>query len=116
LFFIKLCWKNYRRFCIRRGSYKVYRLSGKRYRCSRCRYTFTEFTGRWINKLRISYKKWLWILKLFELEISAKKIAQQVELSYPTVLKAVHLIRMAIVSADAGADEFLKGEVEIDET
>ena len=55
-------------------------------------------------------------MKLFELEISAKKIAQQVELSYPTVLKAVHLIRMAIVSADAGADEFLKGEVEIDET
>ncbi len=116
LFFVKLCWKNYRRFCIRCRSYKVYRLSGKRYRCGRCRYTFTDFTGRWINNLRISYKKWLWILKLFELEISARKIAQQVELSYPTVLKAVHLIRMAIIAADRGAEEFLKGEVEIDET
>lgn len=116
LFFVKLCWKNYRRFCIRCRSYKVYRLRGKRYRCSRCRYTFTDFTGRWINKLRISYKKWLWVIKLFELEVSARKIAQQVDLSYPTVLKAVHLIRMAILAAERGADEFLKGEVEIDET
>lgn len=116
LFFVKLCWKNYRRFCIRCRSYKVYRLAGKRYRCSKCRYTFTDFTGRWINRVRISYKKWLWILKLFELEISARKIAQQVELSYPTVLRAVHLIRMAIVSADRGAEDLLEGEVEMDET
>jgi len=55
-------------------------------------------------------------MKLFELEISARRIAQQVELSYPTVLKAVHLIRMAIVAANKGADDLLKGEIEIDET
>jgi len=116
LFFERLCWKNYRRFCTRCRSYKIYRLSGKRYRCSRCRYTFTDFTGRWIGKLRISYKKWLWILKLFELEISTRKIAEQVELSYPTVLKAVNLIRMTIISASKSADEFLQGEIEIDET
>lgn len=115
-FFMKLCWKNYRRFCIRCKNHKVYRLSGKRYRCSRCKYNFTDFTGRWINRLRICYKKWLWILKLFELEISARRIAQQVELSYPTVLKAVHLIRMAIISADKRSQDLLKGEVEIDET
>jgi transposase len=91
-------------------------LSGKRYRCSKCKYTFTDFTGRLINKLRIFYKKWLWILRLFELEISAMRIAQQVELSYPTVLKAVHLIRITIIAADKGAEDLLKGEVEIDET
>jgi len=55
-------------------------------------------------------------LKLFELEISTRKIAEQVELSYPTVLKAVNLIRMTIISASKSADEFLQGEIEIDET
>jgi hypothetical protein len=42
--------------------------------------------------LNISFKKWLWIIKFFELEVSARKIAQQVGLSYPTVLKAVTII------------------------
>jgi transposase len=92
-----LCWKNYRRFCIRCNSYQIYRIVGKRLRCKRCKYTFHDFSGRWINKLRISCQDWLWIIKLFELEMSARKIAQQIDLSYPTVLKAVTLIRKAIV-------------------
>lgn len=28
------------------------------------------------NKLRISYKNWFWIIKLFELELLARKITQ----------------------------------------
>lgn len=116
LFFVKLCWKNYRRFCIRCKSYKIYVLRGRKYRCKRCGYTFHDFSGRWINRLRISYKKWLWILKLFELEMSARKIAQQVELSYPTVLKAVNLIRIGIIANSPDAEDLLQGEVEADET
>ena len=116
LFFKKLCWKNYRRFCIRCRSYDIYQIVGKRFRCKRCRYTFHDFSGRWINCLRISCKNWLWIIKLFELELSARKISQQTGLSYPTVLKAVNIIRMAIVAADAGAGDLLQGEIELDET
>ena len=116
LFFKKLCWKNYRRFCIRCRGYEIYRIVGKRFRCKRCRYTFHDFSGRWINCLRISFKNWLWIIKLFELELSARKISQQTGLSYPTVLKAVDIIRMAIVASDASTSGLLQGEIELDET
>ena len=111
----KLCWKNYRRFCSRCHSYEIYRIADKRFRCKRCTYTFHDFTGRWINKLRISCRDWLWIIKFFELELSARKNCQQVGLSYPTVLKAVNVIRMAIVANSTGSDHLLTGEIELDE-
>jgi transposase len=115
LFFRKTCWKSRPVFCTRCRSRKVYRIAGRRYRCKPCGYTFHDFTGRWLNELRISYKKWLWIIKFFEVELSARKIAQQVGLSYPTVLKAVTLIRLAIL-VDRNSDGFLKGEIELDES
>lgn len=116
LYFKKNCWKNRHVFCTTCRSYKIYRISDKRYRCKRCGYRFHDFTGRWINNLNISFKKWLWIIKLFELEVSARKIAQQVQLSYPTVLKAVTLIRIAIVANAKDAQDLLNGEIELDET
>jgi len=80
------------------------------------KYTFHDFSGRWINKLRISYKHWLWIIKLFEFELSTRKIVQQTGLSYPTVLKAVDVIRMAIVANMTDPEDLLSGEIELDET
>jgi transposase len=85
------------------------------YRCRRCSYDFHDFSSRWLNLLRISFQEWLWIIKFFELEMSARKIAQQVGLSYPTVLKAVTVIRMAILANNNFSDDFLSGEVELDE-
>ena len=116
LYFKKNCWQNRHVFCTTCRSYKIYRISDKRYRCKRCGYKFHDFTGRWINKLNISFKKWLWIIKLFELEVSARKIAGQVQLSYPTVLKAVTLIRIAIVANAKDAHDLLNGEIELDES
>lgn len=115
LFFVKHCWKRRARFCIRCGARKVYRLKGKRYRCGRCRYTFGDFTGRWIGQLNLRPKQWLWILKLFELEISSRRIAREVGISYPTALRAAHLLRLAILTQ---AQDFhqLKGEIELDES
>jgi len=116
LYFRKNCWQNRHVFCTTCRSYKIYRIPDKRYRCKRCGYRFHDFTGRWINKLNISFKKWLWIIKLFELEVSARKIAQQVQLSYPTVLRAVTLLRIAIVANAKDAHDLLNGEIELDET
>lgn len=116
LFFKKFCWENSRIFCPRCRSYKIYRIIGKRYRCKCCGYTFHDFTNRWINKLKISYKRWLWIIKLFELEVPAYKISQQLKLSYPTSLKAVDIIRYSIISQAQDAKELLGGEIELDET
>lgn len=118
LFLKKYCWKKSHVFCSRCRSYGIYRIQGKRYRCKRCGYTFHDFTNRWINRLHIPFKKWLWIIKLFELEISARKISQQVGLSYPTVLKACHIIRLAVLFGDQSRihDPLLAGEVEMDES
>lgn len=115
LFFKKACWENDSIFCTRCRSLKVYRIIGKRYRCKRCKYTFHDFSNRWINQLRIAYEKWLCIIKFFEVELSTRKISQQVGLSYPTVLKAVTILRMALL-ASQGEEGFFKGEIELDET
>lgn len=111
----KACWKNYRRFCTQCKGVKIYALRRRRYRCKHCGYEFSDWTGRWIGQLKISAKNWLWILKLFELEVSALKACQQLKLSYPTVLKAFTLIRQAIVSQSEDRDLFLRGEIEADE-
>lgn len=66
--------------------------------------------------MRISYKNWLWMIKLFELDLSARRIALQTGLSYPTVLKAVNAIRAAIVASSSDASELLGGVVEMDES
>ena len=51
-------------------------------------------------------------LKTFE---TLRKIAEQTGLSYPTALKAVHVIRAAILNASPDA-ELLGGPVETDES
>jgi transposase len=65
--------------------------------------------------LNISFKQWLWLIKLFELEISARKIADQVRLSYPTVLKAATLLRTAILVNDGDVDELLQEGLEMND-
>jgi len=63
----------------------------------------------------LSWLQWLRIIKLFELEVSTRKIAQQTGLSYNTAYKAVNTIRMAILAHAEDADVLLRGEVELDE-
>jgi transposase len=115
LFFKKACTRNGRIFCTRCRSRKIYRIVGKRYRCRRCGYTFHDFSGRWINRLRIPYKSWLWIIKFFEVELSTRKIAQQVGLSYPTVLRAITILRWAIL-VQLEHELLMNGEIELDES
>ena len=109
------CFKNHQRFCPRCRQRKLYRLADGRYRCSRCDYSFRDFSGRWINSGRLSAVQWLWIIKLFELEVSVRKMALQLSLSYRSVYAAVTAIRMAIVSHAEDAKSLLGGEIELDE-
>lgn len=115
-YLVKACWKNYARVCIRCRARKIYRIRRDRYRCSQCGYEFSDFTGRWINKVKLPGKDWLWLIKLFELEISARRASQQLGISYPTVLKAFHLIRQAITAHAGDGDLLLNGEVEVNQT
>jgi len=83
-YLVKACWKNYIHYCIRCRARKIYHVRRDRYRCSQCGYEFSDFTGRWINNVKLPGKDWLWLIKLFELEISARRASQQLGISYPT--------------------------------
>ncbi|WP_419662165.1 putative transposase [Desulfosarcina variabilis str. Montpellier] len=97
-FFRKLCWDNYRRYCIRCHSFQYYRTAQQTMRCKRCGYTFHDFTGRWISKSQIPYRQWLLLIKFFEAELPAKQITDKLTISYPTTLKALELLRLAIIA------------------
>lgn len=109
------CFKNHQRFCPRCRCRKLYKLQEGRYRCSRCQYTFQDFSGRWINRGRLSAVQWLSLIKLFELEVSVRKMSLQLGLSYRAVYGAVNAIRMAILSHAEDAATLLGGEIELDE-
>ena len=109
-YLVKACWKNYVRFCIRCKTRKIYRIRRDRYRCSQCGYEFSDFAGRWINKVKLPPRDWLGLIKLFELGISARKASQQSGISYPTVHKAFHLIRQSIAAHSGNANSSLDGE------
>lgn len=110
------CWKNHQRFCPRCRSRKLYKLGDGRRRCARCRYTFHDFSGRWINTGGLTPGQWLRIIKLFELELSTRKIATQLGLAYNTAYKAIHTIRRAILVQSHDFASWLGGEVELDES
>jgi transposase len=101
LYLINKAWRKNRRFCVRCQSSKIYRLADKRYRCARCGYTFHDFTRRWLGELNLTARQWLWVLKLFELEVPPPRMAKEVGISYPTALKATYLIRRAIAQSSS---------------
>jgi len=110
------CRKNGHRFCPRCLCRKLYNLGDGRRRCSKCRYTFSEFAGRWISKSNLSCTEWLRVVKLFELELSTRKIAKQAGLPYKTAYRAITILRLAIMSQAQDARELLAREVEMDES
>lgn len=107
-------YKTGRLICHACASRKVYRLSSGRYRCGRCRYTFGVFTGTWVGQARIPLTTWLWLVKLFELEVTARQAAIQTGVSYPTALNVFTTIRRALLAHEH--PELLRGEVEADES
>lgn len=114
-FLTKKCRKNGRRFCPRCGHLKLYKLSSGRHRCSKCKYTFHDFSARWINHGHLSCVQWLSLIKLFELELSVRKMAEQISLAYNTVYQAVRTIRYSILAHTSDANDLMDGEIELDE-
>jgi transposase len=93
-----------------------YLLDEGRWRCRRrvCSYTFGVRTGTWAGLSRVPDVTWLWLVKLFELELTARQAALQTGVSYPTAHKAFLLLRRAIL-VDAEPTLFRR-EVEADES
>jgi transposase len=59
--------------------------------------------------------QWLRILKLFEWELSVRRMAQQASLAYNTALRAINTLRLAIWAHAADGNGLLRGEIEPDE-
>jgi transposase len=112
----KICRKNGHRICAYCQARKVYATPDQRFRCKRCKQRFKAFTRRWYGQLNISASHWLWLIKLFELEVSSHRIAKELKISYPTALKATNVIRQAILTKCKDYELLLKGEVEADES
>jgi transposase len=100
-------WKLLRHFCLGKWQRvrcpacqagQPYLLREGRYRCRRCRHTFGLLTGRWMAQCRLAPQTWLWLIKLFELEVTALQAARQARVSYPTALRAYTTLRRAILS------------------
>jgi transposase len=79
-----------------------------------CSYTFGVRTGTWAGLSRVPNVTWLWLVKLFELELTARQAAIQTGVSYPTAHKAFLLLRRAVL-AEAEPTLF-RQDVEADES
>jgi|ERR1035437_331248 transposase len=93
---------------------RAYRLAEGRWRCGPCGYTFGTMTGTWLGTCRLPAATWLWLIKLFELELVAQRAGVQLGLSYPTALRAFTTMRRAILAEQE--PELLQQEVEADES
>lgn len=92
-------------------------LAEGRWRCSRCRYTFGPLTLSWAGSVRVPHRTYLWLVKLFELELTASQAALQTGVSYPTALRTFTMLRRAILAtAQPDGLALLHREVEADES
>lgn len=115
-FLLGFCWKNHQRFCPKCRSRSFNKLKDGRRRCKQCGYIFHDFSKRWISLNRLSPGQWLRIIKLFELEVSTRMIAQQISVAYNTAHRAVTILRMAIMAHAEDAEVLFSGEIELDES
>src|SRR4051812_17282767 len=98
------------------GTTRPYRVHDGRWRCRvrACGYTYGVRTGTWAGLSRVPDVTWLWLVKLFELELTASQAAVQTGVSYPTAHKAFMLLRRAVLAT--AEPELFRQEVEADES
>ena len=84
-------------------------------RCSKCKTNYKPFSDTQFSKINIDYSKWLVLIKLFDLGISARRAAKEVDVSYPTALHSFDVMRFSILDEQSKTDDVLKGQIEADE-
>ncbi|WP_320174689.1 transposase [Maridesulfovibrio sp.] len=97
-------------FCPRCREHKLYNLNGDRYRCSSCKYTFQDFSGRWINNGGLSAREWVRLIQMFAEDHTAHAISLDLELSYNATYKAITALRFAILAQAIDAQQLLSPE------
>lgn len=115
VYFRKTRWQG-KRYCPHCQKKKIYRLSNGRFRCASCRQKFSEFTGTYLDRVRIPFNQLLYLVQLFVLGIPAHRAAKNLNLSIDTVTRLFLKIRQAIYEASLQELRKLSGELELDET
>lgn len=116
-FFKQLRWHTRKR-CPRCSYSRLWKLKDSRYKCTKCSYKFTDFTGTYIGKLNIPINEVCHILYLFVLGVPANRIKEYTEVALKTIQRVFTTVRQAIY--DQALLELQEanifGEVEMDET
>ncbi|WP_169727941.1 transposase [Desulfovibrio inopinatus] len=108
-FFSALCREKDGFKCPKCSHDKVYDLASGRRRCASCKYTFHEFSRRFINVGALSFSDWAKLLRYYAEEDTANRMAPKLQLAYNTVYKAVTTLRFAILAQAMDAPQFLSG-------
>lgn len=109
------CREGRESYCPRCGERKIYTLSSNRYRCSMCKYTFQDFSCRWINNGGLKMSDWLKLTYLFAEEMTAHKISGELNISYNAAYKALTAVRYSILSQAIDAAQLLGPETKLGE-
>jgi len=114
-YFRALRWSG-RRHCPRCSfSRRMYKLNSGQFKCSRCKYKFTDFSGTYIGNLRISLDILSHLLYLFAFGVPAYRIRFYVKASLTTVEKVFRLFRQAVYDHSLMELRKLSGKLELDE-
>jgi len=101
------CWPDGTKFCPRCRAQSPYALAEGRLRCGACRYTFHDFTGRWLNLSGLSAAQWLDLARAFAVDANTREAALAANISYNTAFKALTVLRLAILAQGADARQLL---------
>nr|HID59083.1 IS1595 family transposase [Desulfobacterales bacterium] len=96
---------------------KIWRLgeaNNFKYKCSQCKYKFTETSGTIFEKTRTPISKWVLAIGLFKVGISANQLKDEIKVTYKVAWQMINKIRTAI-KGDPVTNK-LFGCVEVDET
>ncbi|WP_027368360.1 transposase [Desulfocurvibacter africanus] len=96
--------------CPRCGQSGAYALRDGRFRCRGCRYTFHEYAGTWLDRVKLPPEYWLTLLRYFAEGLPVEDMAQRLGLSYATAYKACHTVRLAILAANSDEAALLLDE------
>ena len=101
--------------CPKCNDKKIFKLSDGRYKCRQCFNRFSDFSGTYLAHNKIPFNKTILLMKLFLMELTARKAAKEANLSYRTCLNFFDTCRSAIYDHNRSKHVHFKGEIELDE-
>jgi transposase-like protein/Zn ribbon nucleic-acid-binding protein len=84
-----------------------------KHQCKKCDYKFSDITGTIFQNTKLPLSKWIAVIALFKIGLSALQLSKEISISYRIAWKLMHKLR------DAVGDDLLsqlQGQIELDET